>query len=362
MSDQPTGQEPFGQRPTAGADISLEKAQTPAGPGAPPTQYQVPGQYQAPGQYYQNPGAVYAPVPKTNTLAIVSLVTSLLGGLSLVAVITGHIALGQIKRQGENGRGLAIAGLVIGYVSMVLVGLFIAGLVVAGIIAANIPESKTGNSYESAQVDKGTPANSNDFGGIALGQNNEVLDTTSDPSAVGLASIGIAPSAAGKPVQVVSYFDFMCPHCKDFESKNGAQLAKWQAEGKITLEYRPISILDRSSNGTKYSTRSANAAACVANAAPAKYKDFTTKLFADQPTQFTAGLSDSQLIETAKTVGAPDISKCVEENHYGRYVTTATATISANGLKGTPAVYVDGKEWADGNFVDFAQGIISAKK
>ena len=61
---------------------------------------------------------------KTNVLAIVSLVTSILG-LSLVGIITGHIALSQIKKTGEEGRGLAIAGLIIGYVSIVFVLLWL---------------------------------------------------------------------------------------------------------------------------------------------------------------------------------------------------------------------------------------------
>ncbi|WP_439565241.1 DUF4190 domain-containing protein [Microcella sp.] len=55
--------------------------------------------------------------PKTNTLAIVSLVLAFF--ISLGAVITGHIALSQIKKTGENGRGLAIAGLVLGYLGLV---------------------------------------------------------------------------------------------------------------------------------------------------------------------------------------------------------------------------------------------------
>jgi hypothetical protein len=54
---------------------------------------------------------------KTNVLAIVSLVASILG-LGLVGVITGHIGLNQIKTTGEQGRGLAIAGLIIGYISI----------------------------------------------------------------------------------------------------------------------------------------------------------------------------------------------------------------------------------------------------
>lgn len=55
--------------------------------------------------------------PKTNTLAIVSLVLAFF--ISLGAVITGHIALNQIKQTGEGGRGLAIAGLVLGYAGIV---------------------------------------------------------------------------------------------------------------------------------------------------------------------------------------------------------------------------------------------------
>lgn len=67
------------------------------------------------------PATPYAAAPaaaKTNTLAIVSLVLAFF--ISLGAVICGHIALSQIKKTGENGRGLAIAGLVLGYLGLVV--------------------------------------------------------------------------------------------------------------------------------------------------------------------------------------------------------------------------------------------------
>lgn len=67
---------------------------------------------------------------KTNVLAIVSLVTSILG-LSLIGIITGHIGMNQIKKTGESGRGLAIAGLIIGYVVLVFEIIWIVGLIVA---------------------------------------------------------------------------------------------------------------------------------------------------------------------------------------------------------------------------------------
>lgn len=68
--------------------------------------------------------APYQQAPKTNVLAIVSLVSAFF--VSLVAVITGHIALKQIKTTGEGGRGLAIAGLILGYVGIAagLIALF----------------------------------------------------------------------------------------------------------------------------------------------------------------------------------------------------------------------------------------------
>ncbi len=61
---------------------------------------------------------------KTNSLAIASLIFAvawLFGVGSLLGVILGHVALGQIKRTGESGRGLAIAGIVLGYLALALI-------------------------------------------------------------------------------------------------------------------------------------------------------------------------------------------------------------------------------------------------
>lgn len=86
----------------------------------------------------QQLGGPYQPLPqppvppKTNTLAVVSLVSAFF--ISLVAVITGHIALGQIKRTGESGRGLALAGVVLGYLGLV-VGAIVSAVMVTSLMA-----------------------------------------------------------------------------------------------------------------------------------------------------------------------------------------------------------------------------------
>lgn len=74
------------------------------------------------------PAAPYAPGPPTNTLAIISLVLSLVG-VSLGGVICGHIALSQIRRSGEAGHGLALAGVIIGYAVIGITVLFLIGYV-----------------------------------------------------------------------------------------------------------------------------------------------------------------------------------------------------------------------------------------
>ena len=56
-----------------------------------------------------------------NGLAVASLIVGLfwmwwIG--SVLAVVFGHVALGQIARNGQSGRGFAIAGLVLGYVGL----------------------------------------------------------------------------------------------------------------------------------------------------------------------------------------------------------------------------------------------------
>jgi hypothetical protein len=51
---------------------------------------------------------------------------------SIAAVVTGHMALGQIKRQPETGgRGLAIAGLILGYAVVAIAAFTIVSTVIS---------------------------------------------------------------------------------------------------------------------------------------------------------------------------------------------------------------------------------------
>lgn len=80
----------------------------------------------------------YPPVRPTNVLGIVTLVLGVLG-FAIVPVITGHIALSQIKRTGDDGRGITIAGLILGYIGLagyLLAALFFFGALFLGAVGA----------------------------------------------------------------------------------------------------------------------------------------------------------------------------------------------------------------------------------
>lgn len=258
-----------------------------------------------------------------------------------------------------------------------LIGWGIVAAVVAIIVVVALVV--TSNIQNNAPVaDEGpTPANGNVYGGVTLLANTEVAKT--EPATVRVADIPApaatppavvtAPGAeaeAGKPVKVVLYIDFICPVCKNFETQYNETLTSLRNEGKITVEYRPLGFLDTRST-TNYSSRAANAAACVVNESPEKYADFVNVLFEKQPQEGGAGISDADLKKMATDVGAKSIETCVDEKTYRPWVKYTTQQAASIGVTGTPTVFVDGQQWGKGEsaqtpFEQFLQAAIDAKQ
>lgn len=121
----------------------------PLGPGG-PIGYVGPPPYPGPYDPYQ---AYQAGSYQTNGLAIASLITSIAGvvlGIPLaifcyvgvlipvVSAVLGAVALSQIKRTHQPGRGMAIAGIVIGCLTTVAM-LFLLAMVVLTAAALKAP-------------------------------------------------------------------------------------------------------------------------------------------------------------------------------------------------------------------------------
>jgi Domain of unknown function (DUF4190) len=87
---------------------------------------------------------------RTNPWAVASLVCGIAQFFVppgvILAIVFGHIARRQIRRTGEGGRGLATAGLILGYAGLVIgIALVIAGLGLALFSGstATIPRTST---------------------------------------------------------------------------------------------------------------------------------------------------------------------------------------------------------------------------
>ena len=146
--------------------------------------------------------------------------------------------------------------------------------------------------------------------------------------------------------EVATYIDFMCPACNAFEQKYGDALNDLVDDETITLNIHPVAILDSRSQGTEFSTRSANAMYCVADKNPEAALPFMKAMFAKQPAEGSTGLTDDEILEIANSSGATGIESCVADQTYAKFVTAMTAKTpvqpGAGGIS-TPTIAVNGE-------------------
>jgi protein-disulfide isomerase len=159
----------------------------------------------------------------------------------------------------------------------------------------------------------------------------------------GVVDGGTAWKIGTGPVKVDLYEDFMCPICHNFENQTGATIKQLVSQNKITVQYHTVSILDENSNGTKYSTRSAGAAAAAA--IEGKFVQYHDALYANQPEEGSNGLTDAKLIDLGKSVGLTDDAfvTAVHNQTYDAWVSSVTDQFASRGFNGTPTIVVNGK-------------------
>ncbi|MDA8909509.1 DsbA family protein [Pontimonas sp.] len=184
------------------------------------------------------------------------------------------------------------------------------------------------------------------------------------------------PNADGVPAISV-FLDYTCPACAQFEGYYGPILRTWLENGTATVAYHPLSFRDSQTGGTRFATRAANAAACVADKAPDSFFDFTQLMFENQP-QAPASyeLTDAQMVEIAGASGVENIeavASCIEEETFSNWVGQATARAMSSGpvpvkdsevalIKGTPTVLVNGKEFQPEVHGDLANFVASLEE
>lgn len=119
----------------------------------------APGPY---GYQQQYPQQNWQQPQPTNVLAVLALVFAFL--FAPLGIVFGHIARSQIKRTGEQGDGLALAGLILGYIFTAIgILFFIAWIAFWGLFATAVTEAaddarSNTYSYTTAQSYAATTA------------------------------------------------------------------------------------------------------------------------------------------------------------------------------------------------------------
>ncbi len=268
-------------------------------------------------------------------------------------------ALREAQKKKERRNRLLIRwGVVVAVVAVIVI---VALIVINSIRGGNGSEAQTGES----------PANANEYGGITVTSTSSL--EPAEPFSVDVASLpeapndakedapvppGIAAAEAGQPVPIVVYVDVNCVHCADFEKAYNSQIATWLDAGEVTFEYRTVAFLDRGSP-TNYSSRGANAAACVADTNPESYWDFMTAIFGNYD---NGELKNAELADMAESVGAGDAADCIQNDGFRAFVNYTDRLARVDYVSGTPTVYVNGEETNANDFTAAVEGAIEATK
>lgn len=250
---------------------------------------------------------------------------------------------------------------------LVKLGVIGAMVLVIALVVMIVVQQRAAEIPESGAI----PAGGNEHGGIVLvsdGEGGTTVDPeltgggTVDVNDAGTAEEGAPPAPRGldesaDPAQLVIYADVNCPHCSTFDGQYAEQIEQWVADGDVVLEQRNVAFLDRNSS-TNYSSRGANALACVADAAPESYLDFSNALFAQQP---DGELKNAEIADLAAENGAEGLEDCIDSMEYRPFAQFAHAAALADSIPGTPSVWLNGEVWdgqADPDFVAWVEGKI----
>ena len=170
------------------------------------------------------------------------------------------------------------------------------------------------------------------------------------------------PSDYDVPVHIVTYIDFGCPFCNQFETANAPQIRELIEQGYATLEVHPINLLSTQFQGTRYSARAANASACVAAYEPESFLDVSDAFYAQQPAEDSQGFDNAGILAVLASadVESDEITNCVNNESFKGWVDAATERALTGPLPNTDAEKVGGTPFILVNGVQYSPSDLSS--
>lgn len=205
--------------------------------------------------------------------------------------------------------------------------------IVGGVIWAVI-------AFQPAPKNEAGPANMGSDGIVFAATDGEVAPVATPAIAKGETPTATEPREG--LLNIVTFVDYTCPSCKNFEEAYGPAIDSLVEQGVATLEIRPVAILGPNA------VRAANVVACVADGAPEKFLDVHYAMFTAQ-----GGASGSNAyVDLVRGTGLanPEIESCIRGESFTPWVETATARSE---IRATPTVVVNGTQWMAQEQPDF---------
>ncbi|HET8779025.1 MAG TPA: thioredoxin domain-containing protein [Agromyces sp.] len=252
----------------------------------------------------------------------------------------------QQKKRERRNKFLIQGGIIVAVLA-------IAGLVVSLIVVNNRPAGPGPRNMASDGIL------------LTAGEDGGITAVETPALAAGEEPTPTVPDESGTVANIVTYVDYLCPFCGDFEATNAESIRTMVEEGAATLEVHPVALLTNKSAGTQYSLRAANAAACVADSSPDAFLDFHELLFENQPEEGTSGLTNDELKALADEAGVSNLSgieQCIDDTQFKSWVQESTNRALTEpvpnsdlpSIIGTPTVLVNGQQY-DGGLSDPAE-------
>jgi len=145
------------------------------------------------------------------------------------------------------------------------------------------------------------------------------------------------------PVKIVVFSDFQCPACKSFSEQVEPQIIENLVKtGRVSYTYRQFPFLDDRS-ATKESDQAANASQCANE--QGRFWDYHNMLFANWNRENEGAFANRRLVAFAEALGLnmTQFNACFESNKYEDQINKDLADGRAQGVTGTPSVFVNGK-------------------
>ncbi len=206
------------------------------------------------------------------------------------------------------------------------------------------------NAVRASQIG---PANMISDGVVLRGDGSTLTAVASAALQPDEQPVTTVPDPTGALMSVTEYFDYGSEDSAIFDTTNGANLQGWSQAGYVSLELHPVSVLDDQNGG--YSTRAANALACVADTIPNGVIAVHNALIAAQADLDADGLSNDELVGIINKTGIENeaVTGCVRAEEFADWVSAATIRARESvpnsdiaALKEVPLVLVNQIAWA----------------